>query len=171
MSPTTPSPPMPLPSMPPMPHWRLCRLFHLEEGGGRGQPGEGEANAFGGREGLGHRLAAAWVCVCEGGVRRPGSYVLRETIRVRPAAFSGVRFFTLSYLPLPCSRTHFLARKGFTLTTFSGAREGVLETVAAVKTRRRHVSYPGTGPGSRHGLGAQPGIRSFADPCNGFQPG
>eukprot|EP00964_Phaeocystis_antarctica_P140513 scaffold105382_cov61-Phaeocystis_antarctica.AAC.1 len=55
--------------------------------------------------------------------------------------------------------------------TFSGAREGVLETVAAVKTRRRHVSYPGTGSGSRHGLGVQPGIRSFADPCYGFQPG
>jgi len=35
-----------------------------------------------------------------------------------------------------------------------------------------HVrTYLGTGPASRHGLGAQPGIRSFADPCNGFQPG
>ena len=166
---------MPLPSMPPMPHWRLCRLFHLEEGGGRGQPGEGEANAFGGREGLGHRLAAAWVCVCEGSVRRPGSYVLRETIRVRPAAFSGVRFFTLSYLPLPCSRTHFLARKGFTLTTFSGAREGVLVAVAAVKTRPGdlHTSEqvrPGREPA--RGLGAQPAWDTVAaDPCNGFQPG
>jgi hypothetical protein len=55
--------------------------------------------------------------------------------------------------------------------TFTGARKGVLETVAAVRTRRRHVSYLVTGPGSRHGLGAQPGIRSLADPCNGFQPG
>ena len=58
--------------------------------------------------------------------------------------------------------------------TLTGARKGVLETVAAVKTRRRHVSYLVTGPGSRHGLGAQPGIRLLADPCNdrnGFQPG
>ena len=39
----------------------------------------------------------------------------------------------------------------------TGARKGVLETVAAVRTRRRHVSYLVTGPGSRHGLGAQPG--------------
>ena len=37
--------------------------------------------------------------------------------------------------------------------------------------RPHHRPYLGTGPGSRHGLGAQPGIRSFADPCNGFQPG
>ena len=116
-------------------HYRRCHRCHTgayaaysiwRKAEGGASQGQGEANAFGGREGLGHRLAAAWVCVCEGGVRRPGSYVLRETIRVRPAAFSGVRFFTLSYLPLPCSRTHFLARKGFTLTTFSGAREGVL---------------------------------------------
>ena len=37
--------------------------------------------------------------------------------------------------------------------------------------RPHHRPYLGTGPGSRHGLGAQPGIRSFADPCNGFQQG
>ena len=40
-----------------------------------------------------------------------------------------------------------------------------------VGRRRRHVSYLVTGPGSRHGLGAQPGTWSLADPCNGFQPG
>ena len=46
-----------------------------------------------------------------------------------------------------------------------GARKGVLETVAAVKARRRHVSHLVTGPGSRHGLepawdmvGADPGL-------------
>ena len=33
-----------------------------------------------------------------------------------------------------------------------GARKGVLETVAAVRARRRHVSHLVTGPGSRHGL-------------------
>jgi hypothetical protein len=44
--------------------------------------------------------------------------------------------------------------------TFTGARKGVLETVAAVRTRRRHASYLVTGPGSRHGLGAQPGTWS-----------
>ena len=32
-------------------------------------------------------------------------------------------------------------------------------------------TYLVTGPESQHGLGAQPGIRSLADPCNGFQPG
>eukprot|EP00964_Phaeocystis_antarctica_P017861 scaffold9919_cov60-Phaeocystis_antarctica.AAC.2 len=41
--------------------------------------------------------------------------------------------------------------------TFFGAREGVLETVAAVKTRRRHVSYPGTGPGGA-GTGLEPSL-------------
>ena len=45
-----------------------------------------------------------------------------------------------------------------------GARKGVLETVAAVRARRRHVSHLVTGPGSRHGLGAQPGIRSLRHP-------
>ena len=41
--------------------------------------------------------------------------------------------------------------------SLTGARKrGGLETVAAVKTRRRHVSDLVTGPGSRHGLGAQP---------------
>ena len=43
-------------------------------------------------------------------------------------------------------------------------------------TRRGHDDdpradpEPDTAPGSRHGLGAQPGIRSLANPCN-FQPG
>jgi hypothetical protein len=49
--------------------------------------------------------------------------------------------------------------------TLTGARKGVLETVAAVKTRRRHVSYLVTGPGSRHGLGAQSGIRLLRIPA------
>ena len=38
--------------------------------------------------------------------------------------------------------------------TFSGAREGVLVAVAAVKTRRRLARTIRTGPGSRHGHGA-----------------
>jgi len=39
------------------------------EAGGTGGT-EGEADAFGGREGLVHRFAAAWVGTSEGGVRR-----------------------------------------------------------------------------------------------------
>ena len=40
-----------------------------------------------------------------------------------------------------------LARKGFTLTTFSGARDGVLVAVAAVKTRRIDLHVPRNGSG------------------------
>ena len=50
-----------------------------------------------------------------------------------------------------------LARKGFTLTTFSGARDGVLVAVAAVKTRRRLARTPervrGAGTGLESSLG------------------
>ena len=50
--------------------------------------------------------------------------------------------------------------------TLTGARKEVLESRSVMT-----APYLVTGPGSRHGLGAQPGIRSLADPCNGFQPG
>ena len=52
-----------------------------------------------------------------------------------------------------------------------GARKGVLETVAAVRARRRHVSHLVTGLGSRHGLGAQPGIRSLRIPAMALSRG
>ena len=45
-----------------------------------------------------------------------------------------------------------------------GARKGVLETVAAVRARRRHVSHLVTGPGSRHGLGASLGYDRCGSP-------
>ena len=62
--------------------------------GGRREAGA-SGKAFGGREGLGHRFAAAWVGAwvraCEGGVRRRVvvSCVRRETIRGSCADWSG----------------------------------------------------------------------------------
>ena len=55
--------------------------------------------------------------------------------------------------------------------TFSGARDGVLVAVAAVKTRRIDLHVPRNGSGEPARAWSQPGTWSFADPCNGFQPG
>ena len=56
--------------------------------------------------------------------------------------------------------------------TFTGARKGVLVGCGrGGENPTETCTYLVTGPGSRHGLGAQPGTWSLADPCNGFQPG
>ena len=53
-----------------------------------------------------------------------------------------------------------------------GARKGVLETVAAVRARRRHVSHLVTGPSGEPARAWGPAWDTIAaDPRDGSQPG
>ena len=63
-----------------------------------------------------------------------------------------------------------LARKGFTLTTFSGARDGVLVAVAAVKTRRIDLHVPRNGSVRGAGTGLEPSLGYDCSRCRGSLP-
>jgi hypothetical protein len=71
----------------------------------------------------------------------------------------------------PRTRPHTSPRTYFLALGRGCLSRGRRYTAGENPRRIPHRPYLVTGPGSRHGLGAQPGIRSLADPCNGFQPG
>ena len=151
----------------------VCALWARAGGGagaGRGECRRGTYVNCSGAGLINHNIHDSWVEKITRPERRPEQSCACAIVHVRPrpgprvpGPRAGLRH------ALSASGSRHCQQRSREPVHHQGAREGVRVAVAAVKTRRRLARTSERVRGRRHGLGAQPGIRSFADPCNGFQ--